>query len=139
MKIEVLNLDSISKAYQKRADKMERKLASSIKTEANQIKARTQSGIDVFGAPFKPYSLYWAIEREQRGLQSSYVDLTFTGDMFRAMKTRVQKLGNKIIGTIYFDSTDAQDKAYSNEKLGRYFFALNQKQAENIRNNLRSP
>ena len=118
---------------------MERKLASSIKTEANQIKARTQSGIDVFGAPFKPYSLYWAIEREQRGLQSSYVDLTFTGDMFRAMKTRVQKLGNKIIGTIYFDSTDAQDKAYSNEKLGRYFFALNQKQAENIRNNLRSP
>lgn len=140
MSIEVKysGLDAFDKALKKRLEKMPNRLNSGLKVEANQIKARTQAGVDLYGSPFKDYSLYWAQERASRGLQTDIVDLTFTGRMLNSMRTRVSSSGTKIYGEIYFTGNQ-DDKVFELEKDGRRFFGLTDKQVRNIITKLRSP
>lgn len=138
VEVKLENLDSFNRALKKRLDKMPNRLKEGLKVESNQIKARTQSGVDLYGSPFKDYSLYWAQERASRGLQTDVVDLTFTGRMFSSMKTRVSSSGTKINGEIYFINNQ-DDKVFELEKGGRRFFGLTDKQVRNILEKLRSP
>lgn len=140
MSIEVKygSLDVFDKALKKRLDKMPNRLDNGLKVEAEQIKARTQQGVDLYGVPFKDYSLYWAQERASRGLRTDIVDLTFTGRMLNSMKTRVSSGETKIYGEIYFTGNQ-DDKVFALEKDGRRFFGLTDKQVRNILQKLRSP
>lgn len=140
MSIEVKldNLDALSRALEKRLGKMPSKLKEQLDVETNQIIARTKSGVDSSGSTFKPYRPSTIRKRQQAGLQTQYVDLTFTGDMLKSIRTKVQSSGTTITGIIYFINGQSE-KVPFNLRWGRKFFALDRKQAQNIRNKLRSP
>lgn len=138
IEVKLTNLDGLSRALEKRISKMPSKLKEQLDLEANQIIARTQSGVDSSGSSFRPYRASTIRNRQEAGLQTQYVDLTFTGDMLKSIRTKVQSSGTTITGIIYFINGESY-KVTSNLKWGRKFFALDRKQAENIRNKLRSP
>lgn len=98
------------------------------------IIVRTQSGTDVTGGSFAPYSEGYAKARTKAGRRSSPVDLTFTGQMLQAITTAVRKVGSAIEGRIFFADAESATKArYNQEDNERRFFGLSDEQMNRIR------
>ena len=111
-------------------------LEKGLEQETTEIIQRTQSGRDAKGRPFKPYSRKYAEYRVDHGRFTSPVDLTFTGDMLKAIHSKVRKNGSdRLEGVIYLSANEA-DKARSNMKK-RKFFGLSKKQRKDLLNLLR--
>ncbi len=96
---------------------------------------RTQSGKDVNGKPFKPYSSRYAARRVAAG-RGRKVDLNFKGNMLSAIKYRA---GHKKV-VIHFSSNDEMLKAhghhFGNQKKGlpqRRFFGLSKNERKRIK------
>jgi hypothetical protein len=150
--IKVENLQAIERAVKARLEKMEPEFSNAVEAEKNQIKARTQSGVDVNGKQFVAYSDKdgpqgaWKDIRKNNNKQTAYVDLTFSGDMFNAMRVVFRKDGFKFLATIFFsDSLEAKKaKGHQTGLLGkirfepRKFFGLSQSQRESIVSKLRN-
>lgn len=135
MNITISNLKVIDAAVNKRLKAMEPVFKQALSVEKNRIQERTQRGLGANLRKFKPYSDEWAEVRESRGLQTNYVDLTFTGDMFNAFKISFSKKTNALRGVLNFGSEGW--KVRRNERLGRQFFRLRGSQIETIKNKLR--
>lgn len=108
-----------------------------ISEAVNLIIERTQSGVDVNGKAFKPYSKEYA---DFKGVSSGDVDLTFMGDMLTAINGQADS--DKII--LFIDDERETAKAYGhisgfeghptipNGKYKRKFFGLKPEEAELI-------
>jgi hypothetical protein len=153
MTIEIKNLEAINKAVEERLRRIEPTFQDAVEQEAEGIKTRTKSGIDVNGKQFVPYSnnekwagKNWKDVRKEAGLQTAYVDLTYDGDMFNAMKVVFKKDGFKFLATIFFNDQKQSKKALGHQtgKLGkvkyaaRKFFGLSKPQREAIASKLRN-
>lgn len=140
MNIEVRNLGAVRAAVLRRLEAMKVVFTDSVEKAKEEIKSRTISGIGASEKQLSPpkYSLSWEKKRKKAGLQTSYVDLKFTGDMLNAIRVAYTKKGQAIVGTIFFDTKYASQKAVWNERFpGRKFFALSQRQQQSIRTKLR--
>lgn len=135
MGITISGVGAIEKAVRARLTRMTPVFKEAVETEKERIISRTQSGVDVFGKRFIPYRPRWKKVRRSYGLQVDRVDLTFSGDMFRALKVSFSRDTRTITGTLSFGSESK--KAIENELLGRGFFGLSDEQIEIIKNKLR--
>lgn len=138
MGIKVENLAAIERVVKERMEKMKPAFKEAVGVEKDRIRTRTQSGQSVDGKPFSKYSRKWARVRKQAGLQTAYVDLTYTGDMFKAMKASFTSDETSTTGVISFAGRDEAKKAMENEMLGRYFFGLTNEQIEIIKTKIRN-
>ncbi len=153
MTIKIENLGVIERAVKARLEKMEPEFKSAVETEKEAIITRSKSGIDVAGKNFKAYSdnekwkgKNWKDTRRAEGFQTAYVDLTYSGDMFNAMKVAFRKEGFKFLATIFFGDQKQSQKAKGHQtgQLGknkfepRKFFGLSQSQREAIVSKLRN-
>lgn len=150
MSIKISNLEVIERIVKKRVDDMGSRFEGAVDTQRKAIETRTNSGIDVNGQQFAPYSKKhkwnWRDERRVNGYQTAYVDLKFSGDMFKAFKTIVKKDGFKFLATIFFDDRKQAQKAKGHHtgQLGnvkfqpRKFFGLSQSQREAIVSKIRN-
>jgi hypothetical protein len=152
MMIKIENLQVIEEAVNARLEKLQPTFNEAIKVEMEAIKTRTQSGVDVNNKPFVAYSDkqgpqgVWKDVRKANNKQTTYVDLKFSGDMFKAMQTTFKKEGFKFLATIFFGDRKQSQKAKGHQtgQLGlikfeaRKFFGLSQSQREAIVSKLRN-
>ena len=140
MKITITNTEAVERAVKERMDKVPQAFSGALEVEKERIKARTQSGNNVNGSQMTPgYSSSWRRVRLKNNLQTRYVDLTFTGDMFKALRTAFTKTGSVITGTIFFQSKSDQEKAHWNQaEPGRRFMGLSKEQIEIIKSKIRN-
>lgn len=150
MRIEISNLGIIEQKVKKRIEPMWQAFQKAVETEKEAIRARTQQGLDVNGVPFEKYSTSqkwnWRDTRSKKGYQTNHVDLTFKGDMFRALKVSFRRDGFKFLATIFFNERKQSQKAKGHQtgRLGptsfqpRKFFGLSQRQRETIISKIRN-
>jgi hypothetical protein len=135
MSIEVKNSEVIIKLVKEKLEKMSVKLETALSDEATRIVLRTQSGKDVDGSSFAPYTPKYAEHRKKKGRKEAPVDLTFTGNMLASIQTKVEKVSDGYLGTIYFGSALEALKARGNQ-LRRRFFGFSDEQVARIKNKL---
>lgn len=136
MAIEISNLDIIIRKVKERADKYKPVLAAATKVEEGRVKQRTQQGIGL-NASFLGYSESWAKVRQENNKQTSFVDLTFTGDMFGSLNTKVTSVGENVtVATVAFNGALNNIKASANNK-SRPFFGFTNEQVQIILNKLK--
>lgn len=129
MSVTIRNGINIQQLKEELVTQLRSKLESELEITAGEIVARTQSGKEITGSSFKPYSKGYAKYKAKKG-RSTSVDLTFTGKMLGAITSRVYEQGKNLIGKIFFSSSDEAKKAGYNQQ-DRKFFGLStaQKQA----------
>jgi len=91
----------------------------------NAIKNRTAKGRDFKGRAFKPYSKAYAEKRKRRNATLK-PNLFFKGLMLGNMSF---KTFSKTKGQIFFPNTNANKKAFFNDKT-RPFFSVNKKEED---------
>jgi hypothetical protein len=136
MGITVTNQDILIKLPQERLDAIGAEFERALQDEAARVVLRTRQGTDVNGAPFKPYSDEYARRKRAKGRNASPVDLTVTGRMLAAIQTRVERLGGRLVGTIFFNSAAEAAKAAGNQATRR-FFGLSAEQVQRLTSRLR--
>jgi len=98
------------------------------------IKERTIRGKDVHGESFRDYSPSYSLFRQEKGYQTSTVDLNLTGSMFSSM-TYETEIGSV---KIFFMNTQDPSGSSNPEKAfylheDREFFALSSQDVEGIK------
>lgn len=136
MPIEIKNADVIIKLTEERLKAINQEFEQVIADEATRIVLRTQSGVDVNGQPFEPYTEDYAKFRTKKG-RSTTPNLLFTGNMQNAIESKVEKTGDSVVGTIFFNSAQEAVKAQGNQKK-RQFFGLSDEQVKRITEKLKS-
>jgi len=116
-------LDSLIRRYQQNKKPA---MTAAILQAQTIIKTRTAKGVDVDGAPFKPYSKTYAAFRSKKGL-STTPDLMFRGAMMASMKATASK--NE--GVLFFNTSENAKKAAFNNRTRR-FFDLSKKELTRI-------
>lgn len=119
-------------------------LATAMTDARDEIIERTQSGIDVDGRNFRPYSAGYAKIKNDLGGDTGTPNLTLgvrlskksppTG-MLRSIQVKVVKKGSAFIGTLFFPASQ-HGKVRGNQKIRR-FFDLSKKQFESIKQRVR--
>lgn len=138
MNLQFSNLEAITSLIKERLDKLEPGLKEALDVARNSIISRTQQGIDADDRPFRKYSKSWAEVRKRNSKQVAFVDLTFQGDMLKAITQSVKKDGPIIVGTLDFKNEKERQKARENQiDNRRKFFALSQAQRSELLSNLR--
>lgn len=150
MSIEIINLGVIEQKVKQRIGSMEKAFQKAVQSEKEVISTRTQEGLDVNRETFVPYSSKnpgrdWKDVRKKKNLQTSHVDLKFSGAMFKAMTVSFKRDGSKFLATIFFNERKQSQKAkgHNSGQLGpttfapRKFFGLSQTQREAIISKIR--
>lgn len=107
-------------------------LGKIISDEVTRMKIRTTQGRDYENNQFADYSLeYKRFKAEKTKKQVSVPDLTFSGDMLKAITQEVIPKGNTIEARIFFASAREAAKASGNLKT-RKFFGFSKEQFERI-------
>lgn len=144
MSVEITNLEVIERLVKKRLDDIPKVLESAVNAEARVMVQRTKEGKSIGGQPFIKYSTKskhpWRDVRIAAGKQVAKVDLTFSGDMFDALRVTITKDRFKILATVFFNEQKQAKKALGHQtgQLGRTtftprkFFGFYGKQRENI-------
>lgn len=96
-----------------------------------EIIGRSQRGRDFEDVPFVEYSKGYAKWKSDKGRQVDTPDLTFSGDMMRAIQTTVEERPQSLIGKLYFAGAGEAAKARAIQRL-RKFFALSIEQIQRI-------
>lgn len=136
MGIEIKSNFNPKQVAQRILENAETKLGRALEESAREIVQRTSGGKDVSGGSFAPYSPKYAAYKQKRGRRTS-VDLTFTGAMLRSIQTKIQRLSDGLLGTIYFVSPGEATKARANMER-RKFFGLSQQQIAALKDKLRN-
>jgi hypothetical protein len=136
MNIKVENLEGIQRTIRSKVDQLKPVFKKALEVEKERIQSRTQSGLDVDGNTFDYYRPFTVKNRRKNKKQVNHVDLTFSGDMFRAFKARFSETEWTITGVLSFG--DESWKVLKNEGYGRNFFGLSNEQVEIIKNKLRN-
>lgn len=106
---------------------LERAVAAAAEEAATELINRTESGKDIKGAAFKAYKPSYLKYKKSIGKWRGWVNLTLTGDMLKAIHTRVEKGAGYVQAVIYMNP-DQTEKAKENQERGREFFGLTAKQ-----------
>ncbi len=121
-------------------------LGTALADETRNIVKRTQAGQTIDGTSMKPYTREYAAFKGGTGRskrtgktkrfynsvsKSTKPDLTFSGQMLRAITFTILNLGNKIQGKIFFTSADVEARAQANN-IARPFFGLSTEQQKRI-------
>ena len=121
MKLKVIEGGDPGKKIYRILDKRIKLVRENLEPALEEVKddliARTQSGKDVFGGKFKPYSDSWAEVRAAAGLQTANPDLTFTGAMLGSLRVKVYRN----MGQIFFGDRREARKASENQRLRQFF------------------
>jgi phage gpG-like protein len=136
MGFEVKNANVVIKLVTDRIDAIEKAFEPILQDETTRMVQRIQSGKDVDGNPFTPYTPEYEKFKSAKGRKTSPVDLTFTGNMLNAITSKVEKFADKIVGTIFFNSAREAAKARGNQDK-RPFFGLSEEQVQRITEKLR--
>lgn len=113
------NLKKIAAVYDKRfKDPVAKAFNEALSDEVTKMRYDTSKGKDIDGKRFEGYAASTRRKRNDKGRNSSFVDLTWTGNMLRAMQYKVRQSGGFLEGTIYFFGGQA-DKARANLLGGR--------------------
>ena len=101
-----------------------------------QITEKTQKGQKPDGGTFRPYAQSTKRDRQERGRQISFVDLTDTGRMFRSLTFKTRSFSS----SLFFRRSEENRKAAFHDfygagkgKVVRRFFAIGRKDEEKIR------
>jgi hypothetical protein len=100
--------------------------AVAIEVQKTVRKRTEQRGKDVNGTDFKPYTQTYASFRVSKG-RRSFPNLSFTGKMLGGMIA----IGRKGVAIVRLTGEQGF-KAFQNEKKGREFFGIDDKQADEI-------
>lgn len=92
------------------------------------IAERTAKGVDVNGAPFKPYTATYAAFRSRQG-RTVTPNLMFTGRMLASMKVTADSRK----GVLFFSRSEEARKAAFNNRTRR-FFDLSKNELKRIQN-----
>lgn len=150
MKVKISNTQVIKEAIKQRMDAIEPVFKEAVEEEKVKVVQRTQKGLGVNGRNLKAYSTRfkrnWLDERKDQGLQTSRVDLTFSGAMFEALRVVFKRDGFKFLATIFFDNKKqaAKAKGHQTGQLGRTtytprkFFGFSGAQREAIASKIRN-
>lgn len=138
------NLRHIRAVYDKRfQDQTARALEKALEQEITFIRLRTQQGRDVEGEKFAKYSKFTQALRKERGRNVTTVDLTFTGAMLRALRSKITRAHGYIEGVIFFIASERSKARRHNEgdpinRLPkRRFFGLSEEQVARITDSIR--
>lgn len=113
------NID-LGKFEQQLDQKVERELGRILEEEAERIVTDTKSGRDINGRGFRKYTQAYLKRRLKKGRGAS-PDLTFTGKMLAAITSKIERVGGKLRGRIYFSSASEFGKAEGNLQKRRFF------------------
>lgn len=91
------------------------------------IKKRTQKGKDADGSNFKPYTSEYKIFRRQKGRQTRYPDLNFSGQMLSNMTQKA----NPKQAILFFANKFQNLKAVGNQAK-RKFFLIGDKEQKTL-------
>lgn len=120
---------------EKQRTKVKHALEKSLEEEITHIRLRTQRGIDVEDKNFRSYSPQYLKYRTDKGRNASTPDLTFTGRMLAAMRSKVTHVRGYLEGTIFFLSSQRIKAKANNET--REFFGLSKEQLVRITEKIR--
>lgn len=120
-------------------ENLKARMSRAIQKSEREIIKRTQSGKEINGAAFKPYSPEYKKQKNSRGKKrrqdalgrGDVVNLTLTGNMLQAITHTVDVEGNAVIGKIYFNGEFEAKKARWN-MVKRPFFGLSKSQMKYI-------
>ena len=101
-------------------DRLERETERAVSDETTVLDMRTRRGLDVDGKPFAAYSPAYAEYKVELG-RNRTPDLTLTGLMLAAIRHRVVRRASDLLGEVYFNSTEAAQKARFNQATRRFF------------------
>ncbi len=149
MTIEVKNADAIIRVVKERLEKAKANFKEAVDDEVLRMIRRTQSGQDVNGQTFTPYTP--AYNKRKASLKSGFttrtgkrgrnakqvkgpfsapplkVDLTLSGNMLAAIQTKVEDTNEGTVATVFFNSALEAAKAQGNQRRRRFFgFAAEQ-------------
>lgn len=133
--IQVVTRPNFTEEGKQTVSAIEIALERALSDEVAEIQIRTQAGRDVNDMAFEPYSEKYRRIKESTG-RGSGVNLTFTGAMLAAIQTRIERIGAKFSGVIFFGSAREAAKAQGNQER-REFFALGRRQIERIQETIR--
>lgn len=137
--LKIENLDALSRAVQKRIDRLDVGFRAAVKVEVRRIKDRTKSGEDVDGVQFRKYSDSWRRYRLKNDKQVKHVDLTFSGDMLNSLGATFARDGNNFVATVLFSGSHENMKARENQvTLKRKFLGFSKEQLQIISYKLRN-
>jgi len=134
--IEIKNSEVIVRAVKERVEAQKRALQQAAADAAAEIVIRTQSGRDVEGAVFTPYTEPYEKRKAKSGRNTSPPDLTYTGNMLAAIQTDFEETSTGARARIFFNSALEAAKAAGNQ-LKRRFFGLSEEQAKQIAQTIR--
>ncbi len=158
MAIEVIGDLDLVKDLEQRLSTIETELSKSLQIETGKMKERIRSGRDVDNKQMTLSADYQ--QAKIRSGRNGIADLTWTGTLLNSITTKVEKVGNNIVGTIFFLSTTAPapkikpktkrktkatqsrqvktlDKARGLIDQGKNFFGLTDEQVTNIKNKIK--
>lgn len=130
MAIEVKTNFDASSLGEELITKLETNFGRVMEEMAEQIVTRSRNQLDVDGHRFVELSKPYAKRKAASG-RSPIPDLTFTGRMLAAITSEVKRVGNNLIGRIFFNSVKEAEKARGNMEI-RKFFALSRDQENSI-------
>ena len=146
MGIEIQKSFDFGDELERQLNRTEKNMGVALSDHITTIVQNATSGRDIEGKAFAPYSKGYQKRRAKAGF-STRPNLTVTGNMLQAIDSRVRRVGDKIVGEIFFRGTSsasrlgkgsasAADKARWNQKL-RNFFGITTKQASRLLETLR--
>lgn len=101
-------------------EREERELNLLLSDAVATIKKNGTEGRDFEGRPFgKSYTAEYAKYRKKIGRSTSPIDLTVTRDMFRALTYTVKRVGNQLIGEMFFNNTASYNRVPPGSKAKR--------------------
>lgn len=132
MAIKVVQSFNIPQKVKQITQEASLRLEKAMAVAANEIVIRTERGIGIDGTGFKGYSKSYEVKKRESGRKTSPPDLTWTGNMLRAIHTESRKESDTRFVTAITIVGGEADKAEGNQKK-RPFFGLSDKQIETIK------
>lgn len=119
-RVEVRRPD-VRAAYDRKREAMNVELQRALLDESTRIQITTRAGRDVQGRGFKAYTPAYAKRKADSGRQVITPDLTYSGAMLNAMTSVVERVGNALVGRIFFSDIRQALKARGNQAHRQFF------------------
>lgn len=126
----------LKKIAEEKIERTQKELERELESAAREIVSRTRSGHDVDGSTFEPYTAQYRKRKTKSG-RSANVDLTYSGRMLAAITSKVERVGNDLLGTLFFNNPQDAAKARGNLNK-RKFFGLSKEQIERLIQKMRN-
>lgn len=136
MSISIKNNTHIAARIKKKLENKRKVFDVQMQEAASDIVERTTAGLDVDGFTFDEYSEAYELRREKKNYQTYPPNLTVTGNMLKALRSRVRVVGDKLEGVISWHDQTERKKARGNQN-HRNFFGLSDQQVEKIKQKIR--